>query len=119
MREAVWQDRKRILGMPISFTKYRLHEDKLVHSQGLLFVKEGEILLYRVMDVELQLTLANRIFGVGSVVLYTGDVTDKQFKITNVRNPREVMENLNQMIEKERLRLGVKGKELYGIVSEN
>lgn len=117
MRNPLWQDRKRIFGMPITFTKYKLFEDKLVHSKGLLSMREGEILLYRIMDVELNLTLFNRLFGVGTIILYTGDVTDKEFRITNVSRPREVIELINQNVENQRIKLGVKGKELYGLVN--
>ena len=113
MQEAIWYDRKRIFGLPISFTRYRIYDDKLVHSKGLLTVSEGEILLYRVLDVELRLTLFNRIFGVGTIVLYTGDVTDRDFRILNVKNPRKVLEIVNTHVERERSRLGVKGRELY------
>ena len=32
----LWKDRKRILGMPISFTKYALTEDRIFMETGLL-----------------------------------------------------------------------------------
>ena len=32
----VWKDRKRILGMPITFTRYRLSEDRLFCEKGFL-----------------------------------------------------------------------------------
>ena len=31
----IWKDRKRFLGMPLSFTRYRLSEDRLFLSVGL------------------------------------------------------------------------------------
>ena len=30
----IWKDRKRILGMPISFTKYAMNEDRLFVEKG-------------------------------------------------------------------------------------
>ena len=43
----IWKDRKRYLGMPISFTRYAMSEDRLFLSVGLLNIKDEEILLYR------------------------------------------------------------------------
>ena len=49
--DTIWEDRKRILGMPISFTKYYLSEDRLFVQTGLLSMKIEETLLYRVTDL--------------------------------------------------------------------
>ena len=49
--EYLWKDRKRYLGMPISFTRYQLSEDRLFLSVGFLNIKDDEILLYRVRDI--------------------------------------------------------------------
>ena len=43
----LWQDRKRILGLPISFTKYSMSEDRIFYKVGLLNTRFEEILLYR------------------------------------------------------------------------
>jgi len=114
MKQLLWADRKRIFGMPISFTRYYLYEDKLIHSRGLLLTKEGEILLYRVMDVEIKYSLLDRLLGIGTIVLYGVDVSESVFPIQKIRNPREVLNKLNELIEKERIRIGVKGTEVYG-----
>jgi hypothetical protein len=115
MKKPIWYDRKRIFGMPISFTKYRLYEDKLIHSQGFISVTEGELLLYKVLDVEIKFTLSDRIWGVGTIILHTGDITDSTFVIEKVKEPREALDLINDFVDKERVRLGVKGKELYGV----
>ena len=47
----IWKDRKRILGMPISFTRYALSADRLFTQIGLLNLKDEEALLYRVTSV--------------------------------------------------------------------
>ena len=60
----VWQDRKRTLfGLPWSFTKYSLTEEKLLVETGFLNKKEEEIRLYRIMDVTLKRSFGERIFG--------------------------------------------------------
>mgnify|MGYP006954335327 CR=1 FL=1 len=43
--EYIWKDRKRILGMPLSFTRYSLSEDRVFLDTGLLNMNLEEILL--------------------------------------------------------------------------
>ena len=50
--EYLWKDRKRYFGMPISFTRYSLSEDRLFLSVGFLSIRDDEILLYRVRDID-------------------------------------------------------------------
>ena len=50
----IWKDTRRpIFGLPLSFTKYTLLEDKLLIDTGFLSTKQEEIKLYRIMDVKL------------------------------------------------------------------
>ena len=44
-KEILWSDRKRILGMPISFTKYTLDEDRLYLKTGFFSTQTDETLL--------------------------------------------------------------------------
>ena len=65
--EYLWKDRKRHFGLPLSFTRYSLSEDRLFCETGFLNIKADEVLLYRVRDLELTISLGQRIFGVGTV----------------------------------------------------
>ena len=86
----LWKDRKRILGLPITFTRYRLSEDRIFRETGLLNLKEEEVLLYRVRDLELKRSLFQRIFGVGTVCVHSSDKTTPHLDLLNIKNPREV-----------------------------
>ena len=44
--EYLWKDRKRFLGLPLSFTRYRLSEDRLFCETGFFKIKSDEVLLY-------------------------------------------------------------------------
>lgn len=44
----LWKDRKRHLGLPLSFTRYSLSEIRLFCEKGFLNLKCDEVLLYRV-----------------------------------------------------------------------
>lgn len=95
----LWKDRKRILGMPISFTRYRLSEDRLFLETGLFNIQSDEIILYRVRDISLQLKLTQRIFGVGSVIVKSTDKTLPELELKNIKHPREVKEMLHKQVE--------------------
>ena len=57
----LWKDRKRFLGMPLSFTRYAMSEDRLFLSVGFFSIRDDEILLYRIRDITLTRTLWQRI----------------------------------------------------------
>ena len=95
----IWKDRKRILGMPITFTRYRLSEDRLFLEKGFLNIKQDEILLYRVRDLELTMSLVQRIFGVGTICVHSSDKTIPHLDLQNVKQPREVKEMIHRAVE--------------------
>jgi len=108
----VWQDRKRtIFGLPLSFTKYILYEDRLIVSTGFLNKKEEEIRLYRILDDTLERRLGQRIFGVGTIKLSTADKSTPNLEIKNVKKSTDVRDNLSDLVEKERRRKRVSGRE--------
>lgn len=94
-----WSDRSRILGMPITFTKYSMSDDRIFCEKGLLSVKFEEILLYRVRDISMKITLGQRIFGVGSILLQSSDKTSPVLELRNIKNPREVKEMIHRQVE--------------------
>ena len=94
-----WKDRKRILGMPITFTRYRLSEDRLFCEKGFLNIKQDEVLLYRVRDLQLNMSLGQRIFGVGTICVVSSDKSVPHLDLVNVKNPREVKELIHRSVE--------------------
>ena len=113
-----WKDRKRFLGLPLSFTKYTMDNNRLFVSRGLFTTLEDELVMYRVLDVRLTRTIWDKLFGVGTVTLYTADETNRELKLEKIKKPREIRDMISQIAETERGKLGIKGRELYG-VAEN
>ena len=97
--EYLWKDRKRHLGMPLSFTRYRLSEDRLFCETGFLNIKSDEVLLYRVRDLRLTINLAQRILGVGTVCVISSDKSVPHLDLKNIKSPREVKELIHQNVE--------------------
>ena len=108
--EYLWKDRKRHLGLPLSFTRYALSEDRLFLSVGFFSIKDEEILLYRIRDISTSRSLWQRMFGVGSITVVSSDKTAPTLLLKNVKNPLDVKEMLHQQVEKvkiqRRIRLG-------------
>lgn len=115
----LWKDRKRpIFGLPLSFTRYRLTEEKLLINTGFFSIKEEEIQLYRIMDVTLKCSLLQRIFNVGTIHCCSGDKTTPEFDIKDVKNPSHVKELLSKNIEIQRDRKRISGREFLGDFDE-
>ncbi|MBE6718858.1 MAG: PH domain-containing protein [Ruminococcaceae bacterium] len=106
-----WQDRKRIIfGLPWSFTKYYLTEDKLLIRKGFLNTQEEEVRLYRIMDVTLKRSFGERLFGLGTIHCCSADKSTPEFDILHVKNSRYVKDLLSDEVERERneRRVGVR-----------
>lgn len=88
--EVKYQERKRILffGLPWTFTKYTISQDMITVDEGLLKVEENDCYMYKVQDVKLTATLPERIFGLGTITCYTGDVTDKELRLIHTSMQR-------------------------------
>lgn len=110
----LWQDRKRYLGMPISFTVYSLSEDRLFRESGLLNREYEEVLLYRVRDISLKRSFGQMIFGVGTITLDTSDRSTPEFKIINVKASKQVKELIHQLVEEAKIRRGFRFGEYDG-----
>ncbi len=106
----LWHDRKRYFGLPWSFTRYALSEDRLFLRRGFLNVKQDEVILYRVRDLRVTQNLWQRIFGVGTITVVSTDKSIPQLVIKNVKQPWEVKELIHKYVEKmkieRRMRVG-------------
>lgn len=97
--EYLWQDRKRHLGLPISFTKYSLSEDRLFVTEGFLNIRDDEVLLYRVRDIDTHRSLWQRLFGVGTVTVISSDKTRPTLVMKNIKEPLMVKELVHKQVE--------------------
>ncbi len=111
----VWRDRKRILfGLPWTFTKYFLTEEKLMIETGVLSRKEEEIRLYRIMDITMKRSLGERIFNLGTIHCCSADKSTPEFNIRRIKNPAKVKNMLSDMVEAERMSKRIGGRDFFG-----
>ena len=102
MEDMLWKDRKRQLGLPISFTKYSLsggEAPRIFRETGLFNLKEEEVLLYRVRDITLTRSFFQRIFGVGTVSLHSSDKTTPTLDLVNISKSKDVKELIFSKVE--------------------
>ncbi len=108
--DCIWYDRKRHLGLPLSFTKYYIYDDRLFVESGFFTTKIDEILLYRIRDISLKITLGQKMVGVGCVTVVSSDKTLPVLDLKNIKKPREVKEILHKVVEemkeKKNIRVG-------------
>lgn len=108
--EYLWSDRKRFLGMPLSFTKFSLSKDRIFVKTGFFTSKYEEIVLYRVRDISLSRSLWQKLFGVGSVTIQSSDKTMPTLVLKNIKKSFDVKELLHACVEEmkkeRRMRIG-------------
>lgn len=110
--EYIWKDRKRFWGMPLSFTRYALSEDRLFLSEGFLNIKDDEILLYRVRDIDSSRNLWQRICGVGTITVMSSDKSMPILVLKNVKDPIAVKELIHKQVEEMKIRRRVRVGEI-------
>ena len=112
--EYLWKDRKRYFGLPLSFTRYALSEDRLFLSVGFLNIKDDEVLLYRVRDIDSERSLFQRLFGVGTITVMSSDKSMPNLVLKNVKDPVFVKELIHKQVEEMKIKRRVRGGEIMG-----
>ena len=99
-------ERKRwlFLGLPFTFTKYIIKENVLTIDSGFFKKVENDCYMYKIQDVELNASLMERVFGLGTVICYTGDTTHPKLLLVHIRNARAVKEFILEASETARLK---------------
>lgn len=106
--EYIWKDRKRHMGMPLSFTRYAISEDRLFLSEGFFNIKDEEVLLYRIRDISTSRTIWQRIFGMGTITVVSSDKSSPTMHLKNVAHPLHVKELLHEQVEQTKIRRRVR-----------
>ncbi|MCR5304384.1 MAG: PH domain-containing protein [Lachnospiraceae bacterium] len=110
-----WYERKRtFLGLPWSFTKYAITNEKFIMDTGFFNLEEQEVRLYRILNMHLKKSLGQRMFGLGTIHVDANDKDLDCFDIVNIKNSDEVMSMLSEQVEKERNRNRVYARENMG-----
>ena len=113
-KQYIWKDRKRFWGMPLSFTRYALSEDRLFLSVGCFSIQDDELLLYRVRDITTRRNLWQRLCGVGTITVISSDKSQPTLVLKNIKKPMAVKEMLHERVEEMKMKRRVRVGEIMG-----
>ena len=99
-------ERKRLLflGLPWTFTVYRMKEDMLNVKSGFFKLIQNDCYMYKIVDVKLSQSFMERICGLGTITCYTGDTTDKELILKHIKNSEEIKNYLLKTSEEARIK---------------
>lgn len=116
----LWTDKPRnFLGMGWNFTRYILTDKKLIVRRGLFSIMEDKVELYRIIDTRMNLTLGERLFGCGSILVVSKDATMGKLLLKHVKAPYEIHKQLEEAIENQKREYGILGKDMLGVAVDN
>ena len=122
--EVIFTERKRWLffGLPFTFTKYTITPSLVTIDQGLFNTVEDDCYMYKVQDVKLNTSLFEKIFKLGTIICFTGDVTNPELRLVHIKHAKEIKSYLLKQSELARLKrrtlntvdIGARGLDLDG-----
>lgn len=114
--EYVWTDKKRTLfGLPLSFTRYYLTKTKFITRTGFLSIDEDEIDIYKIIDKKLKFPMFQRLFGCGTIIIYSRDADTPSKEVHSVKNVRKVSELIDKYVDMMRDKYGIRGRDMMSM----
>ena len=102
----VFTERKRwlLFALPWTFTKYILKDEILTTEKGFFNTVISDCYMYKIVDVQLEKSLLEKIVGLGTVVCYTSDTTDKVMKLMHIKHAAQIKNFILEKSEKMRMK---------------
>lgn len=113
----LWNQRKRNwCRTPFTFTVYTLTDQELSIKTGVLNEKFNLIKLFRVVDISVERTLLQRIFGMATLVLDTRDSSSGsgRVQLVNIIDGFGVRELMQRAVDESRRTNGMTTREFIG-----
>ena len=91
--------------------RYRLSTQRLFVIRGLLSREIDETELFRIKDVTVRQSAVQRLFGVGTITLLTGDESTPLIVLVGVARPEQIKDTIRLQYRASRQREGVRAAE--------
>ena len=82
---------------------------------GFLNIRDDELLLYRVRDINTRRNLWQRMLGVGTVTIVSSDSTQPTLVLKNIKDPITVKELIHKQVEDQKIKRRVRVNEISHI----
>ena len=91
-------------------SSYEITDQRLIVRRGILIKTVDEIELYRIKDVRLEYSLLNQMVDIGTIALTSTDPSTRGavFSLRDVPMARDRREGLRGLVERARMRRGVR-----------
>ena len=113
----LWQQRKRNwCRTPFTFTVYTLTDKELSVKTGVLNEKFNLVKLFRIVDISVERTFLQRLFGMSTLVLDTRDQSSGNGVVVlkNIAHGFEVRQVLQDAVDASRSANGMTAREFIG-----
>lgn len=104
--EKTFTEKKRLLffGLPWTFTKYTITSSMITLNEGFIKTTENDCYMYKIQDVRLTQTLFERIFKLGTIECFSGDVTHPDLRLIHIKNAKELKNYILEASEEARMK---------------
>lgn len=82
--------------------KYKVTNERIFYTTGILSKKTDTLELYRVKDIDLTEPFIFRMFKLGIIEIDSADESSPRFYLKAVPNPKELMDKIRTHVEKRR-----------------
>ncbi len=70
--------------------RYEITPQRIEYSRGLFDRKVDNLDMFRIIDMKMRRSFLDCMTGVGTVIIYTTDKTDPEFRFEKIRNPAQL-----------------------------
>ena len=88
--------------------RYRLTNERLFVTKGIIAKQVEEIELYRIKDQSMRQSIPQRLMGFGDVRIYSTDDSTPHVMIEGVKNPLSIKEQIRSAVRAARQKAGVR-----------
>ena len=78
---------------------YAINEEQLQYEYGIFSIQRDYIELYRVVDYSEQRSFPQRLFGLKTVSIYSGDKTCPRLDVVGIRNQTDLIKVIRERVE--------------------